>query len=106
MKGTPSDTHRVVYQVRYGDGTEPHSLIASTLGDAFEQAKTLAGRKGAPVMLFGDGVFIAECPAQGDSLALTLPAGLSDALAAGGLNLVGWRRPSERDHETVPSGLN
>ncbi len=106
MKGTPSDTHRVVYQVRYGDGTEPHSLIASTLGDAFEQATALAGRRGAPVMLFGDGVFIAECPVQGASLDLTLPAGLSDALAAGGLNLVGWRRPSEGDRETVPSGLN
>jgi len=106
MKSNRSDTHRVVYQIRYGDGTEPHSLIASTLGDAFEQATALAGRRGAPVMLFGDGVFIAECPAQGASLELALPAGLSDALAAGGLNLVGWRRPSERDHETVPSNLN
>jgi len=106
MKDKRSDTHRVAYQARYGDGTEPHSLIASTLGDAFEQATALAGRRGASVMLFGDGVFIAECPVQGARLDLALPAGLSEALAAGGLNLVGWRRPSERDHETVPSGLN
>jgi hypothetical protein len=106
MRSNRSDTHRVVYQVRYGDGTEPHSLIASTPGDAFEQATALAARKGAPVMLFGDGVFIAKCPAQGAILDLDLPTGLSEALAAGGLNLVGWRRPSERDHETVPSGLN
>lgn len=106
MKALSADLHRVIYQVRHGDGTEPHTLIASDLVDALHQAATLARMKCAPVQLFGDGAFVAECPADAAVALADLPRDLAEALASTRLELVGWRRPDEANRETIPSGLN
>ena len=105
MKAVRADLPGVVYQVRHGDGTEPHTLIASDFGNALQQAATLARMKRAPVRLFGDGIFIAECPADAAVVLADLPPDLAEALASSGLELVGWRRPDEANRETVSSGL-
>lgn len=106
MKTVSADRHRVVYQVRHGDGTEPHTLIASDFGHALQQAASLARLKRAPVQLFCDGAFVAECPADPAVARADLPPDLTEALASSGLDLVGWRRPDEGHRETVSSGLN
>ena len=106
MKAVSAALHRVVYQVRHGDGTEPHTLIASDFGHALQQAATLARMKRAPVQLFADGAFVAECPADAAIVLADLPPDLAEALASSGLDLVGWRRPDEANRETIPSGLN
>ena len=106
MKDKEAGRHRVVYQVRHGDGTEPHTLIASDLGDALQQAATLARSKCTAVQLFGDGAFIAECPKDTAVALADLPADLADALSSRGLTLVGWRRPDEGNRKTMWAGLN
>lgn len=106
MKAVRADLPGVVYQVRHGDGTEPHTLIASDFGHALQQAATLARMKRAPVQLFADGAFAAECPADAAILLADLPPDVAEALASSGLDLVGWRRPDEGNREMVSSGLN
>ena len=106
MKTVSADRHRVVYQVRHGDGTEPHTLIASDFGHALQQAASLAKMKRAPVQLVWDGAFVAECPADPAVALAELPPGLAEALASSGLDLVGCRRPDEGNREMVSSGLN
>jgi hypothetical protein len=106
VKAVSADLRRVVYQVRHGDGTEPHTLIASDFGHALQQAATLARMKRAPVQLFADGAFAAECPADAAILLADLPPDLAEALASSGLDLVGWRRPDDGNREMVASGLH
>ena len=106
MKAVSADLHRVVYQMRHGDRTEPHTLIASDFGHAPQQAATLAKMKRAPVQLFADGALVAECPADAAIVLADLPPDLAEALASSGLDLVGCRRPDERNREMKSSGLN
>lgn len=106
MSEDASDRHRVVYQVRHSDGTEPHTLIATDFRNALQQAATLARLKRATVQLFGDGAFLAECPADASVALADLPADLAAALSQSGLDLVGWRRSDGGDRATLASGLN
>ena len=106
MKRETADRHRVVYQVRHSDGTEPHTLIATDFRNALQQAAALAVLKRATVQLFGDGAFLAECPADASVALADVPAGLAEALSESGLDLVGWRRPDEGHRASVASGLN
>lgn len=49
------------YQLRYSDGGEPETLIATDGADALQQARRRAERHNATVALWKAGALVAEC---------------------------------------------
>lgn len=56
-----SGTSILGYQLRFGNGNDPETLIAPDITDAMRQARQRAEFNGTPVALWRDGVLIAEC---------------------------------------------
>lgn len=72
------------YQLRFTNGQEPESLIATDAADALRQARRRAFLVGAPVALWREGTFVAECDVPSDPEGPTIDADLLMRLVAAG----------------------
>lgn len=73
------------YQVRYGDGGEPETLIAADVVDALQQARRRADLNKATVALWKDGSLIAECAPSPGAMAADGSADLVARLVDAGV---------------------
>lgn len=72
------------YQLRFTHGVEPETLIAADVADALRQARRRAFVVGAPVALWREGSFVAECAVPSDPEGRTIDADLLVRLVAAG----------------------
>jgi len=85
------------YQLRFGPGREPESLIAVDVADALRQARARAYALQTPVALWREGDLIVECAVPPDADIPAIDPGVLERLVAAGFYVYGHPPSSDSD---------
>jgi|GEM_PF-349772 len=89
------------YQVRYSNGADPETLIATDVAEALRQARQRSQAAQSSVALWREGLLVAECPVPAEEHETGMNAALADRLVAAGIYLISptW---AERQENSMP----